>query len=118
MMEITSSRMNRERKTVDLMIRLYCRLNHKQAHGLCAECAGLQDYTHTRLERCPFQTDKPTCAKCPVHCYNARRREQIRTVMRYAGPRMLIYHPWLALRHMLDGFRKIPTGKHGKATGA
>ncbi len=113
-----SARIRRERKTIDCMIRLYCRLNHKQADGLCAECIDLQDYTHSRLEHCPYQPDKPTCAKCPVHCYNARRREQIRVVMRYAGPRMMIYHPWLALRHLLDGFKKPPKGKRGKATGA
>ncbi len=117
-MKRDSARMRREEKTIDSMIRLFCRLNHKQAYGLCEECAGLRDYTHARLERCQFQPDKPTCAKCPVHCYNARRREQIRVVMRFAGPRMMIYHPWLTLRHTLDGFRKVPTGKRGKAAGA
>ena len=27
-------------------------------------------------------------------------------IMRYAGPRMLFRHPYLAIAHQLDGFRK------------
>jgi hypothetical protein len=102
-----SARMKRERITIDSMIRLYCRLKHGQGSGLCPECQDLQDYTHLRLERCPFKVDKPTCAQCTVHCYKADRREQIRAVMRFAGPRMLIYHPVLAIRHLWDG-RNLP----------
>ena len=36
------------------------------------------------------------------------RREQMKTVMRHAGPHMLCRHPILSLRHWLDGFRKAP----------
>jgi hypothetical protein len=36
-------------------------------------------------------------------------REQIRQVMRYAGPRMLLHHPIHAVLHLLDGIRKPPT---------
>jgi hypothetical protein len=32
-------------------------------------------------------------------------REQIRCVMRYAGPRMMMYHPVLAILHFLDGLK-------------
>jgi hypothetical protein len=90
------------------MIRLYCRLQHKTRAGLCSECARLQEYTHERLDRCPFAPDKPTCAKCPVHCYKAERREQIRRVMRFAGPRMILFHPVMAVRHLMDGWKKAP----------
>jgi hypothetical protein len=31
--------------------------------------------------------------------------DKIRTVMRYAGPRMLLRHPILAIGHLLDGRR-------------
>jgi hypothetical protein len=34
----------------------------------------------------------------------------MKTVMRYAGPRMLWRHPILSLRHWLDGFREAPSG--------
>jgi len=33
-------------------------------------------------------------------------REQVREMMRYAGPRMLLKHPGYAILHILDGFRK------------
>jgi hypothetical protein len=29
-------------------------------------------------------------------------REKIRAVMRFSGPRMLLYHPITAIRHFLD----------------
>jgi hypothetical protein len=30
-------------------------------------------------------------------------REQVRRVMRFAGPRMLFRHPYLAFMHLIDG---------------
>ena len=35
-------------------------------------------------------------------------REAIRVVMRYAGPRMLVRHPVLALGHTIDGVLHRP----------
>jgi hypothetical protein len=61
------------------------------------------------LERCRFGLNKPACAKCPVHCYQRVRREQVRIIMRYAGPRMLWEQPLMGLRHWLDDFRKAPS---------
>ncbi|MBI5688097.1 MAG: nitrous oxide-stimulated promoter family protein [Verrucomicrobia bacterium] len=106
-----SRRFARERRTVLAMIRLYCSHQHGRSGHLCAECVELWDYVQLRLERCPFQDNKPTCAKCPVHCYQPARRAQIQTVMRYAGPRMLWRHPVLAIRHLLDGTKKAPAKK-------
>jgi hypothetical protein len=61
-----------------------------------------------RLRRCPFQEGKTTCAKCPIHCYKPTMRERVRVVMRYAGPRMMLRHPSLAMWHLFDGRRKEP----------
>ena len=99
-------RLAREWHTISAMIHVYCRDRH-HAHGLCAECVQLRDYAARRLARCRFGVEKPTCANCPVHCYQRERREQIKAVMRYAGPRMLWQHPILSLRHWLDGFRRV-----------
>ena len=46
------------------MITLYCNKNHTP-NELCPECASLLDYTRKRLDKCPFQEGKTTCAKCP-----------------------------------------------------
>ncbi len=104
-----SKRLARERKTVEAMIRIYCRGQHGTRGSLCAECEDLLAYAHERLARCRFGADKPTCANCPVHCYKLAMRERIRAVMRYAGPRMAYRHPILTLYHFLDGRKKPPT---------
>jgi len=105
-MSRSGARLARESVTIAHMVRLYCRRHHGRA--LCADCRQLTDYAQERLKRCPFQDGKTTCARCPVHCYRPEMRERVRTVMRYAGPRMIYHHPYLALRHLLDGRRKRP----------
>jgi hypothetical protein len=103
---LSDKRLAREWKTMTAMIRIFCRSKHQTAAGLCTACQELQDYAKLRLEQCRFGPEKPTCANCPVHCYQRSRREEIREVMRLAGPRMLWEHPMLSVRHWLDGFRK------------
>jgi len=108
-------RLQREQKTIDLMIELYCHDQHKNQIGLCIECQTLKNYAHLRLEKCPYQEKKTTCATCPTHCYQKSMREKIRVVMRYAGPRMMKYHPGLTIMHLLDGLRKpVPLKKKSK----
>ncbi|MDH5297832.1 MAG: nitrous oxide-stimulated promoter family protein [Desulfobulbaceae bacterium] len=101
-------RMARERKTVELMIGLYCRNHHRSRSELCVACQKLVEYARLRLSRCPFQENKTTCGNCRIHCYKPELREKIREVMRYAGPRLIWHHPLLAMGHMLDGLRKNP----------
>lgn len=82
------------------MIRLYCRLNHKQKE-LCPECFTLLEYARARLDLCPFGNQKPMCKKCSIHCYGTNQREQIKQVMRFSGPRILFYEPVTYLKHLL-----------------
>jgi len=96
------------------MIDIYCRGRHHPAEALCAECQELSAYALQRIDRCPYQEDKPTCAKCPIHCYKPAMREQVRQVMRYAGPRMLLYHPLLAISHYVD---EMTRANNPKASG-
>jgi hypothetical protein len=99
---LTHDRLQRERHTIGVMIEIYCRGHHHSDAGLCTDCLALHDYAMARIDKCPYQADKPTCAKCPIHCYKPAMREQVRGVMRYAGPRMMIYHPVLTIQHYLD----------------
>ena len=101
-------RLGRERRTVAAMIGLRCRDLHAAGPGLCDECRALADYADYRLDRCPYGGEKPTCVNCPVHCYSSRDRERMKKVMRYSGPRMLLRHPVLAIRHLLDGRKQAP----------
>lgn len=72
---------------------------------LCPQCQALLDYAHKRLEHCKFGENKPSCTRCPVHCYKPAMREQIRQVMRYSGPRMLLHDPIMAISHLWDFLR-------------
>ena len=89
-----------EKSTISLMVGLYCQDKHGQKHGVCGECKELEAYAHQKLEHCQFLPEKPVCAKCPVHCYKPQYRQQVREVMRYAGPRMLTRAPGAAIRHL------------------
>ena len=126
-----------EKKVVALMIRMYCRRHCRQqgrtaitdrtdrtgdtnqadnssrtaTSPLCPECAALLDYALRRLDSCRFGNGKPSCRKCPVHCYRADMRERIRTVMRWAGPRMIFHHPLAATRHLLRELRSPEPAK-------
>ena len=106
-MHAIQKRLARERVTMGKMVGIYCSAHHERPDGgLCAECRQFLDYAETRLHKCPYGEQKPTCANCPVHCYKPVQREHARKIMRYAGPRMLLRHPILAIAHQLDGFRK------------
>jgi hypothetical protein len=98
----------RELKTMRVMVEMHCRDHHEQADPQCPRCAELMDYATRRLERCVFGDAKPTCANCTVHCYSVDKREEVRVVMRYAGPRMLLRHPFLGITHLIDGRRPAP----------
>jgi len=89
------------------MVSSYCRAHHAVGK-VCPECTALREYALHRLDICPFGEGKTTCASCPVHCYQPEMRREIRTVMRYAGPRMIYRHPLIAIRHIIDGRRKKP----------
>jgi hypothetical protein len=107
--KFASERLRRERQTIAAMLQIYCGNRHRSRGNLCGECQGLLDYATLRLERCRFGVEKPACVKCPVHCYLPKQREQIKEVMRYAGPKMLWRHPILSLFHLLDSRREAPT---------
>ncbi len=100
----------KEQYVVEEMIRLYCRKNHgKEGHasgGMCPECQKLADYAKQRSQKCPFMEQKTFCANCKVHCYKPEMREKIRAVMRFSGPRMLLYHPILATWHLICSMRE------------
>ena len=91
----------REKETVSLMIRLYCRKKHG-CKQLCPDCAVLDAYARQRSDKCPFMETKTFCSNCRVHCYKKDMREKIREVMRFSGPRMIFHHPVMAIRHVIE----------------
>lgn len=109
----TTPRLLRELRTLEAMTAIYCR-DHHGGDTLCSECSALMEYAAKRLAVCPFGEEKPVCAKCQVHCYGPAKREQVRVVMRYAGPKMMFRHPWLALGHVLDKRYVAPPKPRGR----
>ncbi len=99
-MDVESKR-QREKEVVSLMISLYCRKKHGTKE-LCPQCAALDAYAKSRSDHCPFMESKTFCSNCKVHCYKPEMREKIRQVMAFSGPRMIFYHPVLAVRHLIE----------------
>ncbi|MCI8451792.1 MAG: nitrous oxide-stimulated promoter family protein [Eggerthellaceae bacterium] len=100
----------REECVISQMVALYCAGNHDAASRteraccgelVCPACKAVDAYAVLRTARCRQMHAKTSCEKCPYHCYRPQEREQIRQVMRYAGPRMLTKHPIAAIRHLL-----------------
>jgi len=108
-MKELEGRLKREHETLVCMTGIYCAHHHPGHPGaaLCPDCQGLMAYAERRLAKCPYGMDKPTCAKCPVHCYKPAQREEARKIMRFAGPRMMWRHPLHSLYHLFDKFRKV-----------
>jgi MinD superfamily P-loop ATPase len=95
-----TTKIAKEKATIQFMIRHYCRLKHGLAQP-CPDCASLCDYALARLDICRYGEDKPSCKACSTHCYAPARRQAIREVMRYIGPRMVYLGPWEFIRHCL-----------------
>ena len=102
MAQTTESKREREKEVVSQMIALYCRKQHHTKGTLCSECEALAAYARQRSDRCPFMETKTFCSNCKVHCYKPEMREKIREVMRFSGPRMMLYHPAMAMRHVIE----------------
>lgn len=94
----------KERELVSFMIGLYCRKKHK-TEELCPECRELLDYAYQRIEHCPFMEKKTFCSSCRSHCYRGNKRDKIKEIMRWSGPRLLFYRPMDCLRHMRESIR-------------
>ena len=91
----------KEKEIITLMVGINCRGNKhvNRKNKLCPSCEELLAYAKKRVDFCPRMEDKTFCSKCPKPCYKKEQQAMIREVMRYSGPRMLLYHPILVLRH-------------------
>jgi hypothetical protein len=83
------------------MVKLYCK---RKLHlpAIDDEHKALITYAHKRLDGCKFGEKKTACQHCHIHCYKPDMREKIRAIMRWAGPRMIIYDPIAAIKHLLN----------------
>ena len=99
-MKSIADKREQEKRIVSQMIQLYCKKQHHQS-DLCPDFREVLSYAIDRSNHCPFMESKTFCSNCKVHCYRPEMRAKIRKIMRFSGPRMLLYHPVLAVSHML-----------------
>ncbi len=93
-------RVEKEKQIITLMIEIYCEKRHSHPRGeLCEECQTLHEYAHKRLTFCKFQDEKTSCRKCPIHCYKKDMKQKVKDVMRFSGPRLLLYRPLEFIKH-------------------
>ena len=105
-------KIEKEKEVSFLMIDIYCKKKHKTKKELCDECKQLKEYVELRLNKCPFKDIKTFCSNCKIHCYQKDMREKIKEVMRFSGPRMIFYHPVLAVKHVIESRKEKK--KNGK----
>lgn len=104
---MSGKRISREKLTIKKMIDLY-QAKCPQASAEPEHYEALFAYAQKRLDKCVFGEEKPACKQCPVHCYQPAKREEMKQIMRWVGPRMLWRHPILTVRHLIDDKRPVP----------
>ena len=108
----TKDRITREKEMLPEMVKIYCHGVHKTKRGeLCPKCRELCDYALYRLDHCRWGNGKNFCSQCPCHCYNPAMREKIRAVMRYSGPRIMLYHPLVGSLHAFETVKGVIKAK-------
>ena len=106
-MIFSSNSMSGEKKTIAVMIKIFCQAKHRAGRGqLCSKCQQLLQYAQLRIDKCPYGATKGPCSKCKTHCYKPLMQGEIIDVMRFAGPKMLKSHPILAANHLLKKWKK------------
>ena len=94
------NRIEQEKRVLDQMVRIYCK-GQRHKPFLCKNCQSLIEYAYQQLSVCKFGENKNFCSKCTVHCYKPEMKEFIKKVMIYSGPRMILYNPLMAIRHLI-----------------
>ena len=102
-MTAENRRLEQDQKTLEAMARIYCRAHRHVCSPdgrLCEDCASLVVYANNRTRRCPHH-HRGTCDTCEIQCYQPAMRARIRAMMVFSGPRMILHHPVMAVRHMI-----------------
>jgi hypothetical protein len=106
-----SDQIGREKLTIRSMIQIYCHGRRHATSGICSECEKLLHYATGRIDSCPYQSSgKPACGLCKTNCFSSEMYGRFQTIMRYAGPRMMMRHPILSMAHFFDAVRGKKAG--------
>lgn len=95
----TMNKIEQDIQTIRLMVKIYCK-HYLHTNENPEQYRQLIDYAEQRLTHCRYGEAKPSCKHCTTHCYKPDMRKRVREVMRWTGPRMILYSPKAALRHI------------------
>lgn len=101
------SKVEKDKKTLEFMINIYCEKKHKLGLNKCSKCQELYEYAANRLDKCKFGENKTSCKKCTIHCFHSEKREQIKKVMRFSCPRIIFYRPHHYIRYIIKPKKQI-----------
>ncbi len=96
------SRIEKEKRMIAKMIDIYYK---KKDQGTLEEREELKAYALKRLTYCKYGENKGFCSKCPTHCYTPKYKEKIKKVMRYSGPRLILHHPIMLMKHIIKDIK-------------
>lgn len=88
----------KKKKTLNFMFDIY-KKSHPQRKEDLDE---LKSYAFTRIDKCPNVEEGIYCNTCKIHCFKEDEKEEMRKIMKFSGPRMMIYHPILAMDHLIS----------------
>lgn len=111
MAAMENTHIDKDRKTLEAIGRIYCAAHHEDAKkdeaGLCASCRETVERTFERASACPFGHEG-NCQDCEVHCQRGDAQRRIREMMRYAAPRMTVRHPLMTFDYLR---KKVRSGR-------
>ncbi len=111
-------RLQRDVAILAKFVGVYCKHRHREAGKaplrfggracpwtfdwppLCGPCRKLLAHGVVKRLRCPYDP-KPSCRKCPAHCYAPKYRAAMREVMRFSGRRLVLSGRLDYLLHLL-----------------
>ncbi len=118
-LNINSKKLRQDLRLLVKFVRVYCDCKHKDAPRekvqmktpdvtsiagkevlLCSGCRRLLMHAFAKRTHCPFDP-KPSCKKCPKHCYAPTYRQQMREVMKFSGRHLVLRGRIDYLLHLL-----------------
>jgi hypothetical protein len=68
-----AGKLEREKVTIQRMVKIYCARLHKADGELCDVCKDLAEYAIECVLQCRYGEGKPACGLCPTNCLKPRR---------------------------------------------
>lgn len=72
-MDSITRKREQEKRVVSEMITLYCHKHHGAKHGLCDDCAALEEYARSRSDHCRRKPFAPTAVYIAINRKCERR---------------------------------------------